>query len=94
MALPNKFFDYVQARLGVIIGPSPEMRPLLEAYGFGATASGFDVGAITRVLDALTPEQILEWKLSADQSARALSAEPQIQVWEAAVEALMERTPA
>jgi len=27
--LPNKFFEFVQARLGVVIGPSPEIGPLL-----------------------------------------------------------------
>lgn len=93
-ALPNKFFDYVQARLGVIIGPSPEMRAILDVHQFGVTADGFDSSAITKALDALTPERIAEWKVRADESARELSAEPQTLVWEAAIEALLERPPA
>ena len=32
-ALPNKFFEFVQARLAVAIGPSPEMARLVELYG-------------------------------------------------------------
>jgi len=90
-ALPNKFFDYVQARLGVIIGPSPEMRDLLDAHHFGMTADGFDARAITRALDALTPERIFTWKKHADQAAHDLSAELQTKVWDAAIDALMKR---
>lgn len=88
-ALPNKFFDYVQARVGVIIGPSPEMHRLLEPRGFGITADGFDAASITRALDSLTPEQIGVWKLRADEAAHELSAEPQTEVWDAAIAALL-----
>ena len=28
LTLPNKYFDYVQARLGIAVGPSPEMADL------------------------------------------------------------------
>src|SRR5690606_36659821 len=31
-ALPNKFFEFIQARLAVAIGPSPEMATLLRQY--------------------------------------------------------------
>jgi hypothetical protein len=93
-ALPNKFFDYVQARLGVIVGPSPEMRPLVEEHGFGAVADGFGAAAITRALDRLTPEQIAVWKRRADDAAPALAAEPQTEIWDAAIDALVKRPPA
>jgi erythromycin esterase-like protein len=70
------------------------MRPLVDRYGFGVTAQGFGVAAVTRVLDALTPAQIAAWKLRADEAAHALAAEPQTEIWDAAVEALLERPPA
>lgn len=92
-ALPNKFFDYVQARLGVIIGPSPEMQRLLDVHRFGTTADGFGKRAITAALDALTPEQIAEWKVRSNESAEVLSSGPQNAGWVAAVEALLERAP-
>lgn len=28
-ALPNKFFEFIQARLGIVIGPSPEMKRIV-----------------------------------------------------------------
>jgi hypothetical protein len=34
-ALPNKFFEFVQARLGIAIGPSPEMAHLVKLYELG-----------------------------------------------------------
>ena len=57
-SLANKFFDYVQARLGVIIGPSPEMRRILDQYGLGVVSRDFGTEALTKVLDTLTPEQV------------------------------------
>lgn len=92
-ALPNKFFDYVQARLGVIIGPSPEMQHLLDIHKFGVTADGFGTSAITKALDALTPEEIFTWKVRADESAHSLSAGPQNIVWDEAIAALVKSSP-
>ncbi|WP_149086082.1 MULTISPECIES: glycosyltransferase [Microbacterium] len=89
-ALPNKFFDYVQARLGVIIGPSPEMARVLEERGFGAVADGFDAAALTRLLDGLDPERVLAWKRASDESARELSGEEQVERWADALAALMD----
>ena len=94
LALPNKFFDYVQARLGVIIGPSVEMQGLLEAHRFGAVADNFGAAALTRVLDSLTPDQIRGWKSRASTASRSLSSEEQVVVWGAAIEALADQAQA
>lgn len=88
-ALPNKFFDYVQARLGVIIGPSPEMARVLGERGFGAVTDGFAVADLTRLLDALTPTQVDAWKKAAHQSAVELSGEAQVEIWAEALWALL-----
>ncbi|MHA6694000.1 glycosyltransferase family protein [Homoserinimonas sp. A520] len=93
-ALPNKFFDYVQARLGLIIGPSSEMQNLLRAHGFGAVADDFSAAALTKVLDSLTVDQISTWKSHAATAAHELSAEAQMGAWSAAVRALADRAKA
>lgn len=92
-ALPNKFFDYVQARLGIIVGPTVEMRHLLTEHSLGAVTADFDASSLTRVLDSLTPEQVTVWKVNADSAAHALSAEVQVEVWRASIAALMEEPP-
>lgn len=88
-ALPNKFFDYVQARLGLIIGPSAEMRSRLEEYRLGAVTDDPGARALTRVLDGLTVEHVTAWKSNAANAARALSAETQVEIWADAIRALL-----
>ncbi|MDF2805069.1 MAG: hypothetical protein K0S43_15 [Cellulosimicrobium sp.] len=88
LALPNKFFDYVQARVGVVVGPTPAMARLVQEHGLGAVTDGFDVDAVRAVVDALTPERVAGWKRAADAAAHELSAEAQLPVWVRAVERL------
>lgn len=92
MALPNKFFDYVQARLGIIVGPSVEMAKIVREHGLGVVTDGFDEKAIARTVDALTPQRVNEFKQAAMQSAEALSAERQVEVWADAVREIVRRT--
>lgn len=87
-ALPNKFFDYVQARLGIIVGPSPEMSWIVNERGLGAVCGGFDGDALRRVLDGLDVDQVRQWKLAADRSARALSSDTQVEEWAIALAAI------
>ena len=51
LALPNKLFDYVQARLGVLIGPSPEMVHYVEEYDLGEVAARLRPSAATTAGD-------------------------------------------
>lgn len=88
-ALPNKFFDFVQARLGVIVGPSPEMARLVREHGLGVVTADFSVEALTAVLDSLVPEQVTGWKQAAHAAARPLSADTQVEVWREAISALL-----
>ncbi|REJ07581.1 glycosyltransferase family 1 protein [Microbacterium bovistercoris] len=88
-ALPNKFFDFVQARLGVVIGPSPEMARVLDARGFGAVAEEFSADALTRVLNTLSAGLVATWKQAADAAAPELSGESETEVWARAIDRLL-----
>lgn len=79
--LPNKFFDFIQARLGVITGPSPEMVAFIDEYGFGLVADDFTGEALARVLDTLTPEKVAELKDASHRHAHELSGERQSEIW-------------
>lgn len=85
-ALPNKLFDFVQARLGQITGPTPEMAELVSEHGIGAVTQGYEVEDIVPILDSLTVEKVSAWKQSADRSAQALSAEVEVPKWRDAIE--------
>lgn len=75
LALPNKLFEFIQARLAVVIGPSPEMARVVRAYDCGVVAEDFTAESLTSVLNALTPERIETYKQNSDSAAGELSAE-------------------
>jgi hypothetical protein len=87
-ALPNKVFDYVQARLGVIVGPSPEMARLVRGNELGLVTSGFTAADVARAVEALTSVGVTEMKRAAHRHARELSAEHEASVWARAIAAL------
>lgn len=76
-ALPNKFFEFIQARLAVVIGPSPEMAAFVSTYDLGIVSKGFDAESLAKVMGALTPKEILKYKENAQKVALRLSSEPQ-----------------
>jgi hypothetical protein len=88
-ALPNKFFEAVQARLGLIIGPSPEMVTILQEYGLGAVVPDFSVESLRSVIAGLTPETVAAWKAAAHRAAHPLSSEAQQQAWVDAIAAIL-----
>ena len=73
LTLPNKIFDYVQARLAVAIGPTVEMARLVQQYQLGVISEEFSVAACAATLSGLDQERIGKFKANADASARELS---------------------
>lgn len=88
--LPNKFFEAVQARIGVITGPSPQMTPYLAEFGFGEATAGWDRQDLEDTLEQLTPEKVDSWKSAAANAAAELSGETQDLKWLEAVTRIME----
>lgn len=70
--LPNKFFEFLQARLGIAIGPSPDMASLVRKHGLGVVADDFSPEAMATRLNALTTADIDAFKAAADVAAREL----------------------
>lgn len=91
-ALPNKIFDYVQARLALVIGPTPEMARVVEQYELGWVAEGFSAEAVAAVLDRLHVEAVDRAKAAAHAAAAPLSAERQVEPWREAIAAIVART--
>lgn len=88
-ALPNKLFDFVQARLGIVVGPSAEMAEVVHRHGLGAVADANTPQALAAVLDRLNPSEIAEWKANSHAAAHELSAEQQIVGWRRAIDRLV-----
>ena len=90
-SLPNKLFEAVQARVGVLVGPSPDMADLVREHGIGDVLPGPDAESLGAVLHSLDASRIDRFKQAADASASALSAEVQIEAWARALERISAR---
>lgn len=73
-ALPNKFFEFIQGRLAVAIGPSPEMASLVRDYGCGVVASSFEPESLAAELNALDAAAISRFKHGSHRAAAELCA--------------------
>jgi glycosyltransferase involved in cell wall biosynthesis len=73
--LPNKFFECIQARLAIAVGPSPEMARIVKEHGLGVVAEDFSPEALARNLLSLDWQKINYYKLQSHLAARILSAE-------------------
>lgn len=74
-ALPNKFFEFIQARLAIAIALTPEMKFFVEKYYLGVVADDFNPKSLAVLLNKLSTEQIMEFKENANKAATLLSAE-------------------
>lgn len=78
-ALPNKFFEFVQARLAVAIGNSCEMRNYITKYNFGVSAKSNEPKDLAEEILKLSKDDIVRYKQNADKCALELSAERNIE---------------
>jgi glycosyltransferase involved in cell wall biosynthesis len=74
-ALPNKFFEYIQARLAVAIGPSPEMVRYVREFDVGVASDTFEPGALAAKLNGLDAQDIGRMKEASHCAAKILHAE-------------------
>lgn len=84
-ALPNKVFDFIQARLGILVGPSPEMTDLVTQCQNGIVANSFKVNDVIQALETLTVENVAQFKEASNRVAPELCAEKQVAGWYEAI---------
>lgn len=78
-ALPNKLFDYIQAKIPVLVSDLPEMRKLLVQYPVGLVAGSRDPESIRKQLELLLfdEKKRQEWKKNLTQASVQLCWENQ-----------------
>ncbi len=74
-ALPNKFFEFVQGRVAVAIGPSPEMAAIVQKYQIGIVAKSFDPQDLAGELSKLDVNELSRFKKESHKAARELNYE-------------------
>ncbi len=75
MALPNKLFEYIQARLAVAIWPSPEMAKTVNEYNCGIISEDFTIESMAKKLNSLSTDDIVKYKMNSHIAAGHLCAE-------------------
>ena len=73
--LPNKLFDFIQARLGIAIGPTPEMAEIVNSYKIGVVSKDFSPESLAFELNKLSSSDVEQFKLNTSRPARERSAE-------------------
>jgi glycosyltransferase involved in cell wall biosynthesis len=73
--LPNKLFEFIQARLAVVVGPSPEMAGVVREHDCGLVTGDFTPESLAAALGTLTPDNVADYKRHSHQAAGQLNAE-------------------
>lgn len=68
--LPNKLFEFIQARLGVVVSPVPDMSAVVSQAGVGAVATEYTPEALAGGFRSLTISDINRFKKNADTAAK------------------------
>jgi hypothetical protein len=75
LSLPNKLFEFVQARLALAVWPCPEMARMVREHDLGVVSEDFTVASMATELSRLTREDIAGFKANAHRAAKHLCAE-------------------
>ena len=71
--LPNKFFEYVQARLALCVADLPEMARLVNEHDLGILVPKIAPESIAQKINSLTRDKINAYKRSSMKAAETLS---------------------
>lgn len=77
-ALPNKLFDFIQARLAVAVSPNQDMASLVKTTDTGVIIPGWNTTALAECLSGLTTESVSKFKASSGKAARQLCSENEL----------------
>lgn len=80
-ALPNKLFDFIQGRLAIAIGPSPEMARIVNEYELGVISSNFSPESLAESIKNLSKGDIEVMKSNSSKHALTLSEESNKEVF-------------
>jgi hypothetical protein len=74
-SLPNKVFEFVQARLAIAVTPLPEIKKLVNKNGIGIVSDDFGLESMAKRLNKLDKQEIENYKRNSDIAAKVLNSE-------------------
>ncbi|MGC8815208.1 MAG: glycosyltransferase [bacterium] len=73
--LPNKLFEYIQARLSILSSPNPEMAKIVKENDIGLVMEDYSPQSLAKSLKLFNKENIIKFKQNADKTAKSLNYE-------------------
>ena len=73
--LPNKIYEFIQARLCIVTSPNPEMSTLIKRNGLGLCSEDYTAQSMAATIQSISPLQIDEFKQHVHSKAKELSSE-------------------
>lgn len=74
-ALPNKFFEAIQARIPIVAGESPEMASLIRNFKLGWIVKDWQYESLISLINSLSIEEINLAKQNVDKSSKEFSSD-------------------
>ena len=74
-ALPNKLFDYIQARIPVVVSDLPEMKRIVESYGVGLVTPTLEPETLAETFNTalFDPSLRAAWAQNLESAAHTLT---------------------
>jgi hypothetical protein len=74
-ALPNKVFEFIQARLALLVSPNIEMKNLVTKHNVGLVLNDYDQLSLESSLNVLDHDMINIFKSNSNKAANIVNAE-------------------
>lgn len=71
--MPNKFFEYIQSRLAVLIPPIEQLQGFGDKYNNIVVAKDFAIKSLADSLNVLSSEEIMALKIRSHRAAKELN---------------------
>lgn len=77
-ALPNKLFEFIQARVAIVIGPTPAMADIVRQYRIGEVTEEFTIESLSKSIQKLSVDKINAYKSNTNEAALQLNSKKNI----------------
>ncbi len=91
--IPNKFFEYIQSRLALLLPPIESLQSITEKYDNAIISHDFSLDSLAHALNALSTEEISKKKQNSHIAALELNINQNVQKIRDTLTELLEQTP-
>lgn len=91
--IPNKFFEYIQSRLALLLPPIESLQSITEKYDNAIISHDFSLDSLAHALNTLSTEEISQKKQNSHIAALELNLNQNVQKIRNTLTELLEQTP-